>query len=124
MTSGIPFAFAALAAQAAANAAPPVLTLEQETAVRCSAAFAIVTAEQAAGTGAAAGWPVLGARGREYFVRTGARLMDETGADRQTVGELFNRSAVELRADGQLKPRLDALRTPCLAMLDLTVPAT
>lgn len=123
MTLGLPFALAALATQAATGTVPPNLTLEQETAVRCSAAFAIVAAEQAAGSDTAAGWPILGARAREYFVRTGARLMDETGADRQTVGALFNRSAAALRADGQLKPRLDALRTPCLAMLDLAVPA-
>ncbi len=114
----------AAVAATAATAQPadlPRLTLDQETAVRCSVAFAIVASEQASGTPLAAGWPVLGQRGREFFVRTGARLMDETGATRPQVQALFSRSAGDLRGSG-LAQRLASLRSPCLALLDLTVP--
>lgn len=102
------------------NADLPRLNLEQETAVRCSAAFAIISSEQARGTPLAAGWPPLGSRGREYFVRTGARLMDETGATRPQVQALFARSAADLRASGAgLAARLEGLRGPCLSLLNL-----
>ncbi|WP_296679955.1 hypothetical protein [Novosphingobium sp.] len=115
------FALAAQVPLQSAEAPQPVLTLEQETAVRCGAAFAVVSAEQMRGS-AAAGWPALGTRGREYFVRTGARLMDETGATRPVIGALFARSAAELRAGGNLKAKLESLRKPCLLLLDLTIP--
>lgn len=109
-----------------AQAAPalPTLSLEQETAVRCGAAFAIVSSEQARGSALAVRWPALGTRGREFFVRTGARLMDETGATRPQVQAHFARSATALRADPAALPaRLESLRTPCLGLLDLAIPA-
>ncbi|MEQ1542850.1 MAG: hypothetical protein ABL926_11400 [Novosphingobium sp.] len=120
----LPLAAALAAGAAAAQPADlPKLTLDQETAVRCSAAFAIVSSEQARAAPLAAGWPVLGQRGREYFVRTGARLMDETGATRPQVQALFARSATELRGNGGgLAQRLESLRRPCLSLLDLAVP--
>ncbi|MFC0590425.1 hypothetical protein ACFFF7_13515 [Novosphingobium aquiterrae] len=120
------FALAALPASGLAQpAAPlPALNLEQETAVRCGAAFAIVASEQARGTPVAAKWPALGTRGREFFVRTGARLMDDTGATRPQVQALFARAASSLRADpGALPARLDSLRVPCVSLLDLAIPA-
>lgn len=102
----------------------PGLSLEQETAVRCGAAFAIVSSEQARGSALAAKWPALGTRGREFFVRTGARLMDETGATRPQVQALFARAATTLRADSAALPgKLETLRTPCLGLLDLAIPA-
>ncbi|MFM5883940.1 MAG: hypothetical protein ACKOQ3_01180 [Novosphingobium sp.] len=108
----------------AQSAAPlPTLNLQQETAVRCGAAFAIVVSEQARGTTLAAKWPVLGNRGREFFVRTGARLMDETAATRPQVQALFARAATGLRADPATLPaKLESLRAPCLALLDLAIP--
>lgn len=102
----------------------PTLNLEQETAVRCGAAFAIVASEQARGSVVAAKWPALGDRGREFFVRTGARLMDETGATRPQVQALFARAAMNLRADpASLPGRLESLRDPCLGLLQLAIPA-
>ncbi|MBS0481786.1 MAG: hypothetical protein JSR96_06450 [Proteobacteria bacterium] len=112
----------ALAAQPAPDL--PKLDLEQETAVRCGAAFAIVSSEQARATPLGARWPALGTRGREFFVRTGARLMDETGATRPQVQALFASAAGDLRADPAALPaRLDSLRDPCMALLDLSIPA-
>lgn len=95
----------------------PRLTLVQEAAVRCGAAFAIVSADQARGV-PIAGWPPLGVRGKEFFVRTGARVMDETGATRDQVQALFARAASELVV-GTPAPtaRLELLRGPCLSML-------
>jgi hypothetical protein len=114
----------AAAPLAAQGSAPPKLNLEQETAVRCSAAFAIIASEQARGTPLGATWPALGNRGREFFVRTGARLMDETGATRPQVQALFARSAADLRGPGKtLAVRLEGLRSPCLALLELAAPA-
>lgn len=118
-------ALAALPVPAIGQAAAPLpaLSLDQETAVRCSAAFAIVASEQARGSVLAAKWPALGTRGREFFVRTGARLMDETGADRPQVQALFARAASGLRGDPAALPaRLESLRAPCLSLLDLAIP--
>lgn len=120
------FVLAILLLPALAQPAPalPSLSLEQETAVRCGAAFAIVSSEQARGSGLAAKWPALGTRGREFFVRTGARLMDETGATRPQVQALFARAATTLRADPAALPgKLESLRTPCVGLLDLAIPA-
>lgn len=111
-------------AQAQSAAPLPMLNLQQETAVRCGAAFAIVASEQARGTALAAKWPALGTRGREFFVRTGARLMDETAATRPQVQTLFARAAKDLRTDPATLPaKLESLRAPCLALLDLAIPA-
>ncbi|MBS0475184.1 MAG: hypothetical protein JSR28_08545 [Proteobacteria bacterium] len=118
-------AFAAIPIPVSAQPVPPLptLDLEQETTVRCAAAFAIVSSEQGKGSGIAAQWPALGTRGREFFVRTGAQLMDETGATRPQVQALFARAAGELRADPQaLSAKLEGLRAPCLSLLDLAVP--
>ncbi|MDE2436045.1 MAG: hypothetical protein KGM49_07290 [Sphingomonadales bacterium] len=117
---------AAVTAPVAAQPVPPPPTLnpEQEIAVRCSAAFAIVSNEQARATPLGTGWPALGTRGREFFVLTGARLMDETGATRPQVQILFTRAASDLRGDPAALPaRLGSLRAPCLALLDLAIPA-
>ena len=119
-------AFAAAPLPLLSQPAPalPTLNLEQETAVRCGAAFAIVASEQARGSVVAAKWPALGDRGREFFVRTGARLMDETGATRPQVQAMFARAATTLRADPAALPvKLESLRTPCVGLLDLAIPA-
>lgn len=121
------FALALLAFQPAVQAQPasppPRLSLEQETAVRCGAAFAIVASEQARGSALVRAWPPLGPRGREFFVRTGARLMDETGATRPQVQALFGNAASALRAEpANLPGRLESLRQPCLTLLDLALP--
>ena len=81
-------------AQATTGAPPlPKLTLEQSSALRCSVAFGLVHQAQRAGDGSASDYPVMAQRGQEFFVRTTARLMDETGADRETVPSLFAENA-------------------------------
>lgn len=109
--------FLALAVPAAAQA--PALSLEQRTLLRCSAAFGIVAAEQARGI--ESGYPPLGERGREYFVRASARLMDELGLTREQVAAML-RDEVERLQSLSLEAEdpaatVDAIMQPCLVSL-------
>ena len=97
-----------------AAAAPPPLTPPQAEALRCGVAFALVSRMQGAGGKGAPGWPAMGARGREYFVRVTARLMEDTGASRDTIAALASREVPALQAAGAL----DAARPGCLPLLD------
>lgn len=111
-----------IAAQPAPQSAPPVapiapvpeLSQDSRTALRCSAAFALVSFNQAAGDPAAARWPDVDERGREFFVRALARLMDETGIDREGAAELARREAQHLLEAQEV----DKVMPSCLAMLD------
>ena len=110
ITLAAAFAVAPLAAQA-----PPSLTLEQRTGLRCAAAFAITAQAQARGDAEATTLPPLAARGREFFVRFSARLMDDTGLDRDAVATLLTTEARALGAqDGAVKQVMPA----CLMLLD------
>lgn len=77
----------------------PQPTIEQQTLLRCSATFALVAGEQAKGDPVALRYPALGERGREYFVRTAAKLTDELGVPRETVMTLLNRETERVKAD-------------------------
>ena len=98
----------------------PPLTIAQQTSLRCSAGFAMVAAGQAGGEAGSLAFPPLAKRGREYFVRAAARLMDETGATREQLQALMLREATAIRAEGPKS--LSALMPPCLMLLDLEVP--
>lgn len=93
--------------------APP-LPLEQQTALRCAAAFALVSAAQTRGDPDALALPPLGQRGREYFVRVSAQIMDQYGLTRDQVAGMLGLEAHTLVRSGQ---SLDAAR-PCLVLLD------
>jgi hypothetical protein len=103
---------AALAVPATAQS--DQLTMEQSTAIRCSAAFAIVANDQAAGNRQALQYPPLAKRGREYMVRSSARLMDERQISRDAVAALLGAEVQRLRQDGLL----DQVMPSCLALLD------
>ncbi|WP_133366058.1 hypothetical protein [Qipengyuania sediminis] len=75
-------------AVAAATPAPPALNPIQANALRCAVVFARGARLQAAGSPAATSWPELQTRGREYFVRVTAKLMDETEASREDIAAL------------------------------------
>ena len=98
----------------------PPLTIAQQTSLRCSAAFAMVAAGQAKGEADTLSYPSLAKRGREYFVRVAARVMDETGATREQLQALMLGEATAIRAEGPKS--LSALMPPCLMLLDLEVP--
>ena len=101
------------AAPEATPPASPALTMQQQTALRCSVAMALAAEQQRAGEGDAA-WPDLSDRGREFFVRSLARLMDETGMSRET---LMKAAAPQL-ADLRKGQRVQQVMPACLLMLD------
>lgn len=122
----VALAAAPLAAQTPAPAPLPRLTLAHQTALRCSTAFALVAADQARGVPYAAAYPPLGKRGREFFVRSTAKLIDDTGATRAQVTELTRRSLADLQSELARAPSraaaLGGMMRPCLSILDSALP--
>ncbi len=111
--------FALLAAAQTSTAPPPpvvvpTLTLEQSTALKCGVGFAIVDRLHKDGGTAAAQYPALGERGREFFVRSAAKLMDETGAGREAIAVLAAAQSAELLAKPE---QLEAMMPACLLLL-------
>jgi len=122
---------APLAAQAPSPAVAPAAPMPQvdtETAagLRCAAAFAIVASEQRRGLPTALGFPPLAERGREYFVRVGARAMDRTKLSREAVRGLLEAEVGKLQeeAKGSADPEAAVMNVmnPCLARLEVEVP--
>jgi hypothetical protein len=90
--------------------------------LRCSAAFAIVAGGQARGAPEAAAYPPLKDRGKEYFVRASARLMDELQATREQItarikAEVDAQQRAAAAAPNR-KAYADNVMQPCLAALD------
>jgi len=108
-----------------ALAQPSVVDLG--TAVRCSAAFGIISAEQQRGIASARAYPPLAVRGREFFVQTGARLMDEQKLSRVQVQSRMKSEVEKLQgeavASADPAATVKGVMTPCLTLLDLTIPA-
>ena len=111
------YSLAVVAMQAAApQAAPPApaaLTMQQQTALRCSIAIAMGAERQRAGKGDPA-WPDFTERGREFFVRSLAQLMDDTGMSREALMQAAAGEAADLK-DGE---NLQQVMPACLLMLD------
>ena len=82
--------------------------------LRCSAAFALVSYGQANGEEAANAWPVIDPRGREFFVRALAKIIDDTGMTREQVSQMAEAEAQRL-IDESL---LDSVMPGCLLMLE------
>lgn len=102
---------------AAATSTPvpaPQLTPQQEMALTCSAAFATTATAQASGHKAALAYPPLAERGREFFVRASAKVMEETGISRVELRARLSDTAAMLKDDDKLK----AVMPACLQMLD------
>ena len=114
--------FAATPAAQGSAETPPELSFEQATLLRCSAAFAIIASEQGRGNEAALAYPALQDRGKEYFVRTGAQLMDELQLSREEVRALLAAEVGKLQAEsGQAQDpaaAVDAVMQPCLLSLE------
>jgi len=107
-------ALALAATPALAQQPVPQLTAEQQTLLRCSATFALVSGRQHAGDKEALAFPDVSARGREYFVRALVQLMDEAGLDHDTVARLVQAEAAQLQDSPDLLKGVPA----CLASLD------
>ncbi len=101
-------------ADAPPTAAARPLTLPQQTSLRCAAAFALVESDRAAGSASHAGYPELRVRGKEFFVRTAARVMDETGSTREQVQQMLQSEVAGLSQPG----RLGEVMPACLLLLD------
>ena len=116
-------AAAALAAPAAAQQPQPApLSLEQAMLLRCSAAFAIVAGEQRRGVASALVYPPLAERGREFFARAGARLMDERQMSREQLEAAIRAEVAALQESSTQSEdparHLDGVMRPCLAALE------
>lgn len=120
------------AAQPASGPAPAPapdlshLTLAHRAALKCAAAFAIVASEQQRGLDSALAFPPLAWRGKEYFVRTSAKVIDEAGLTRDQVRDLLvaDVAAFQKQAAGSKDPdgTVTAAMKPCLPLLDAEVP--
>ncbi len=97
-----------------AEAVAAELTSENRAVLRCSAAFAMVSHGQTNGNADALKWPELGTRGREFFVRALAGLMDDTGLNRDGVSQLVSAEAQRLWDAGEINDVMPA----CLLMLE------
>ncbi len=100
---------------AQAQSAPTAtLSLEQKTALRCSAAFAIIAGAQAAGDKKALGYPPMAERGQEFFVRFSAGLMDSKNITRDAVAAMLRTEAHKLSAAGEVHQIMPS----CLLLLE------
>ncbi|GMM93598.1 hypothetical protein [Qipengyuania sp. MTN3-11] len=93
------------------------LPIEQQTALRCAVAIALAAERQRQGQAEGQDWPDLLAqqRGREFFVRTFARLIDDTGLTREDLALRGRREAEDLTAD---ESRLDAVMPACTLLFE------
>ncbi|MBB3033766.1 hypothetical protein [Alteriqipengyuania lutimaris] len=120
----LPLVFLALQPATAADgpAAPPASTekeavslpADQQGAIRCSAAFALIAERQRLGEEAALEYPPLAERGREFFVQASARVMDESELDRAAISAQLRSQAQSIVAEGTL----DQIMPPCLMLLE------
>lgn len=92
----------------------PELSLQQRTSLRCAAAFALVAEGQANGNEAAKAYPAMGQRGKEFFVRASAQVMEETGLSRAQIGALLSQEAQSLWDNDTLTDVMPG----CLLLLD------
>lgn len=81
--------------------------------LRCSAAFALVSTGQKNGNADSLRYPDLADRGREFFVRASAQVMDEAGLDRSQIAAALSAEAQDMWDNGTL----DQVMPVCLNML-------
>ena len=108
-----------LAAQDAPAAAPttlPQLSIDQVTSLRCGVAFGMVAKEQAEGDERAAAYPAMDPRGREFFVRTMAGLMDAHDLTREQANGLTYVTLQTIQREG--REAREAMMPSCLMLLD------
>lgn len=95
------------------SATEPQLSVEHRMKLRCSAAFALVAARQAAGDEAALRHPPLATRGKEYFVIASAEVMDAAKLDRAGINAMLTHEALDLVDKGTI----EAIMPACLQSL-------
>ncbi len=95
-------------------AEPAALPIAQQAALRCSIAIALAAERQRNGETEGRDWPDLTERGREFFVRSLAQVMEDAGLTREALMALGRDEAEELQRPG----RLDEVMPACLLMLE------
>jgi hypothetical protein len=95
-------------------AQPPQLSLEHKMLLRCSAAFALVARWQEGGRPEVQQYPPLDERGKEFFVRASARVMDEAHLDREALEAALLTEARSLLPEGAV----GAVMPACLSALE------
>lgn len=127
LVAGAPLATADTAQPPAKEAGANPAVIDTATAMRCSAAFGIVANEQKRGVASALKYPPLDKRGREFFVQTGARLMDQEKLTREAMQQRFRQEVEKLQNESIASPNPEAfvrsVMDPCIKLLDMTVPA-
>lgn len=117
----VPLSLLLAAPATAQDSAPPALTPDQALLLRCSAAFALVAGDQARGAPLAAAYPPMATRGKEFFVRASAELMDDAHLTREQVQALVQQQVGQLQrgsaAAKDPKAYLDQVMQPCLETL-------
>jgi hypothetical protein len=107
-------------------ARPDQLNLESQVALRCSAAFGIVASEQARGDAKALALPPLAARGKEFFVRSGAFIMQQAGLSEQAFGTLVGEEVASLQREAARSAdpaaHMAGVVHGCLPLLDAEPP--
>ncbi|WP_305097045.1 hypothetical protein [Croceibacterium aestuarii] len=102
-----------LAATGASAQQAAQLNADQKVLLRCSAAFALAANMQEHGDKTLGEIPELRARGKEYFVRAMASLMDQQSLDREQVSALLKAEVAAL-SEGDALPKA---MPECLASL-------
>ncbi|MXO89228.1 hypothetical protein [Pontixanthobacter aquaemixtae] len=102
------------APQAAEQAPPVEIPLEQQTALRCAAAFAIIHGRQDIGDEKALSYPPMEGRGREFMVRAAVRAIDELGLDREAVSDFITAEAAKLNEGEDIHKMMPS----CLILLE------
>ncbi len=114
-----------------ANAQPAApdlsrITDDHRAALRCSALFAIIASEQMRGVESALRLPMLDYRGREFFVRTGAKVIEEAGIPREAVARLMEDEVARLQQQAMSRENPDVVMaeamTACQPLLDAAIP--
>jgi hypothetical protein len=109
-------AAAPLAAQTEAEPAPPQLSAEQTAALHCSVTFGLVAGGQDRGEAWAMKFPPMEPRGKEFFVRTMAQLMDDLSMTRDQVGAMALADLQDITANGT--DEAEKAMPACLMLLD------
>lgn len=91
----------------------PALSLEHRMLLRCSATFALVAGQQGDSDSQVTADAAFAERGREFFVRSSAQVMDEAGLDRQQIADALRAEADEIRQSDNL----EALLPVCMNVL-------
>jgi hypothetical protein len=92
------------------------LPIEQAAAPRCAIAFAVISRWQKTGDERGADYDDMESEGgREFFVRTMAQLIDDTGLDRAQLTRLAHEEVLKLDNEEGAQ-RVEAMMPACLLM--------